>query len=336
LQFLADDSGNAQLVWDRELARMGGSLLQSWRWGEYRRRQGWRIERLRVENGSGVALAQVMFKHAGPISFAHIPRGPVVSGDAIWPDLVEAIDQTCRRHRAVSVVVECEQEPVFVAGQRQTGFAAGPPHLHPARTIKASLGSDDELLAAMHASTRYHVRRAARDGVAIERAAGDASDRALFYRLLADTCRRNGFPIHPPAYYDDLLRLFDDDAALMMARHDDQIIAAALAVCFGDGAVYLHGGTSTERRGHGAAHLLQWELMRWARERGSHWYDFWGIATDGLYQFKIGFGGEVIDYPPTLERRYHPALAGAARVALAARDPIRTRIAQRSLKRRAD
>ena len=92
----------------------------------------------------------------------------------------------------------------------------------------------------------------------------------------------------------------------------------------------MYGGSSTEHRAHGAAFRLQFEAMRWARESGCLRYDLWGIPKDdprsigedgervartkgddwrGLYRFKVGFGGEVITYPPTLERRYRPVAA---------------------------
>jgi lipid II:glycine glycyltransferase (peptidoglycan interpeptide bridge formation enzyme) len=68
--------------------------------------------------------------------------------------------------------------------------------------------------------------------------------------------------------------------------------------------------------------------MKWAREARCERYDLWGIpdvdpesvSTDagdevagtkgddwrGLYRFKTGFGGEIVGYPPVLERRYSP------------------------------
>src|SRR5699024_11275249 len=42
-------------------------------------------------------------------------------------------------------------------------------------------------------------------------------------------------------------------------------------------AIYMYGASSTEHRAHGASFLLQFEAMRWARERGCSRYDLWGI-----------------------------------------------------------
>jgi lipid II:glycine glycyltransferase (peptidoglycan interpeptide bridge formation enzyme) len=110
-----------------------------------------------------------------------------------------------------------------------------------------------------------------------------------------------------------------------------------IAARFGPEAIYMYGGSSTEHRAHGAAFFLQFEAMRWAREVGCTRYDLWGIPAEdpistaerggrvagtrgddwrGLYKFKIGFGGEVVSYPPTLERRYRPFLAYFARRAM--------------------
>lgn len=35
--------------WDDAIARLDGDLLQSWRWGEFKQRHGWNVERIHVE-----------------------------------------------------------------------------------------------------------------------------------------------------------------------------------------------------------------------------------------------------------------------------------------------
>jgi lipid II:glycine glycyltransferase (peptidoglycan interpeptide bridge formation enzyme) len=201
--------------------------------------------------------------------------------------------------------------------------------------VKVPLLSDAELLAQMHQKTRYSVRLAERRGVELIRrdAAPDAV--ATFYDLLEDTSSRNEFGIHSRAYYADFLEIFEDDALLLFANVDGIPAAGLIAAKFNDEAIYMYGASSTEHRAHGGAFALQFEAMRWAREHGAVRYDLWGIPKEdpvttslddhkrvagtrgsdwrGLFKFKTGFGGEIVSYPPTLERRYQKALSLAAR-----------------------
>ena len=112
-------------------------------------------------------------------------------------------------------------------------------------------------------------------------------------------------------------------------------MAGAIAAVFGDEAIYMYGASSSQERAHGAAFLLQYEMMRWARSRGAQRYDLWGIPEfdpdssvsesgdrlasstgndrRGLYEFKTRFGGQIVRSPTPLERVYHPLLATLAR-----------------------
>ncbi len=200
----------------------------------------------------------------------------------------------------------------------------------PGRTVKVRLGGDDLILKQMHQKTRYNVRLAERRGVVIERPCVEPAAVDDFYRLMRDTADRNAFGIHARAYYQDFLELFGGDAVLLFAKIDRAIAAVLIAARFGREAIYMYGASSTEYRAHGAAFLLQFEAMRWARDLGCETYDLWGIperdpesvrsddqasiagtrGSDwrGLHRFKTGFGGEIVSYPAVLERRHVPLL----------------------------
>lgn len=169
----------------------------------------------------------------------------------------------------------------------------------------------------------------------LRRAAANADTLETFYDLLRDTADRNAFGIHERGYYDDFMRIFGDAAVLLFAIVEEVPAAGLIAARFGEEAIYMYGASSTRYRAHGAGFYLQYEAMRWARENGCSRYDLWGIPAHdppstevdegdrvagtrgddwrGLYEFKVRFGGEIVRYPPTLERRYHPLLAVLAR-----------------------
>ncbi|MEA2585252.1 MAG: hypothetical protein QOF33_3337 [Thermomicrobiales bacterium] len=323
-------------AWDEALESLGGHLLQSWRWGEFKSGHGWTVERVAV-NGVGSAMAQVLFRRRGPVSVGYIPRGPAFSpGDVeSLRELFQRIDQVCRTHRALYLIVELDSPLPFQGRFKGEGFVRGPDHIQPGRTVKVPLLDDERLLGQMHQKTRYSVRLAERRGVTIERCHVTPDNVRSFFDLLQDTSQRNGFGIHEERYYADFLRFFGDDALLTFALVEGSRAAGLVAARFGREAIYMYGASSSEHRAHGAAFRLQFEAMRWARELGCHRYDLWGIPAEdpvttgeqggervaatrgddwrGLYRFKVGFGGEIVSYPPTLERRYHPMTAFLAR-----------------------
>jgi lipid II:glycine glycyltransferase (peptidoglycan interpeptide bridge formation enzyme) len=70
---------------------------------------------------------------------------------------------------------------------------------------------------------------------------------------------------------------------------------------------YAWGASSDEKRNLMPTYLLQWELMRWARERGFTHYDLGAVPSPdnlddenhplyGVYKFKEGFGSEMVDF----------------------------------------
>ena len=312
--------------WDAAVTANSGHFLQSWRWGEFKSRFGWQVDHVSVREGDLIALAQVLYQRRGPVSVGYIPRGPVLpdGNDGLAARLLSCIDNSGRAHRALYTLVEANGPLPFSGRFKDHGFVSGPEHIQPARTVKIELADDDRMLAQMRQNTRYSVRLAMRRGVEVV-CCGDGYEVADFYQLLLETSDRNRFGIHGQEYYREFLRTFGDDALCVFARIDDNLAAALIAIKYGAEAIYMYGASSSQFRAHGAAFLLQFKAMQWAREAGCQRYDLWGIPLQdpdnvsdtgdaiastkgddwrGLYRFKTGFGGEIVAYPPMLERRY--------------------------------
>ncbi len=328
-------------AWNRDLERANGHILQSWEWGEFKALHGWGVERVRVGSAQGLGLAQVLFKAKGPVSLAYVPRGPALAATdetaPLFDELRSRLDVVCRKRRALSLILEREDALGLTGSFRSRGFVRGPGHYQPGRTVKVPLLLDDDsLLAQMHQKNRYSVRLAVRRGVTVERGGPDAASINSFYALLTETAGRNRFGVHNQSYYDDFMRIFGERALMLFAMVDGHIAAGLIAVRFGAESAYMYGGSSTVHRADGAAFILQYEAMRWARDAGSHRYDLWGIPAEpgpvdtggsdtvtgatastgedmrGLLNFKTRFGGEIIDYPPMMERRYVPVVSWLA------------------------
>ncbi len=175
----------------------------------------------------------------------------------------------------------------------------------------------------MKPKTRYNIGLAEKKGVSVRA----STDVPAFSRLLQVTAARDQFGAHTPAYYQRAFNLFhpQGECALLMAHVEDRPVAGVMVFARGPRAWYLYGASANEERHRMPNHLLQWEAMRWAAERGCQTYDLYGVPdldqaalevqfrsrSDGLwgvYRFKRGFGGSVVRAPGAFDRVYSPAL----------------------------
>jgi lipid II:glycine glycyltransferase (peptidoglycan interpeptide bridge formation enzyme) len=309
------DRPTDQAAWDVRVAAVpGGHLLQSWAWGALKAAFGWHAQRVAV----GSACAQVLYRRlpAGLGTIAYVPRGPAADfGDeAALRALLKAIRPLARQQRALCLKIEPnrEDDPELAGRLQALGFRPSPQGIQPRRTIVVDLDAGPEaLLERMKQKTRYNVRLAARKGVAVR--PGGEADLPAFYRLMERTAVRDRFGIHSQAYYGMAHRLFVPvgRGRLLLAEHEGQLLAGLVAFAFGDTACYMYGASADEKRNLMPAYLLQWEAIRWAKERGCRAYDLWGVPDEeeetleagfeqrndglwGVYRFKRGFGGRLV------------------------------------------
>ncbi len=326
-------------AWDRALLDLPDpQVLQSWAWGELKGRHGWRPTRFLFHDGGQlVAAASVLERRALslplpllPASILYMPRGPAVdwNDEARVEQVLAEIEALARRRRAMFVKIDPdvyypEAAPVFsprppVASRvaallTRRGWRFSGSQVQFRNTVLLDLRRDEEaLLAAMKQKSRYNLRLAQRRGVEIRQ--GMACDLQLFYDLYAETARRDGFPIRPPAYYHDAWGSFlaQGDGCLLLAEVQGEPVAGLLFVIFGLTAWYMYGASSERHRSLMPNNLLQWAAIHRAREMGCTVYDLWGAPENldgsdpmwGVTRFKLGLGGELArglgawDYAP--------------------------------------
>lgn len=294
-------------------------LLQTAEWGELKSAFGWQA--VRVVSGEGGA--QILFRHL-PLgwSMAYLPKGPVGRPDErFWLE----VDRLCRAHRAVFLKVEPDGweesgRPIPLL----PGFQVSRHSIQPRRTILVDLrGDESEILARMKQKCRYNIRLAEKKGVRVR----TWSDLEAFYHMMRLTGTRNEFGIHSAEYYRRAYQLLHTAglAELLVAEYAGRPLAALMVCARGRSAWYLYGASTDEERHRMPTYLLQWEAMRWARQRGAEQYDLWGVPDEepevleanfetrsdglwGVYRFKRGFGGEVRRAVAAQDRIYHPSL----------------------------
>jgi lipid II:glycine glycyltransferase (peptidoglycan interpeptide bridge formation enzyme) len=323
--------------WDTFVAsHVNGHFLQSWGWGELKRLAGWHPLRLALWDGETlVAVAQVLRKTAPSMPLflghlAYIPKGPVIDWQqpVLYETFLALLDTYLRRQGAVALRWEPKVDVETVEGQMlqqhllDRGIPAVP-SIQPLRTIVLDLEpTEEQLLAQMKEKWRYNIRLGMRKGVTV-RVAESSEDVRSWYKLLQATGERDQFGLHDEAYYQLVWETFAprDTLRLLLAEHDGMLLAGIFVAVLGRQAIYLYGASGNEQRQLMPNYVLQWEAIRWAKQRGVQLYDFWGIpvtdsedeAMSGVYRFKRGWGGRTIRYLGGYEHVYRPMTMRLAR-----------------------
>ena len=210
-------------------------------------------------------------------------------------------------------VVSQLQELGWRQQQTEGGFAAGQPkynfHVPLRRTEGREAGeprTEDEVLAGMNQQWRRNIKKAAKAGVEVR--VGTADDLPAFHELYVHTAERDGFTPRPLGYFRTMLEALgaeeEDRIRLYLAEHEGDLVASTLAIRVGRHVWYSYGASSSEKRDVRGSNAIQWRMMQDAIAAGADVYDLRGITDTldagdphvGLIQFKVGTGGEAVEY----------------------------------------
>lgn len=294
-----------------------GSVLQTTHWGELKAMTGWDYYPLAVtEQGRIQAAALILIRSlpGGVFSVFYSPRGPLFSSRTALNKLVEAVKELARKRRAII----WKMDPAILSGDKawqqfasehklilaasDSNFDGVQPKFVMDMEITAPLQA---ILANMKSKTRYNIRYAARKGVKIVKAR-HRKELSTFYALLQETALRDGFAVRDISYFEKLWDCLVENnlAQLFLAYHEEIPLAGAIVFRLGTRAWYVYGASSNEHRNLQASHLMQWEMIKWAKAFGCRVYDFRGVSGEldpdnplyGLYRFKEGFGASLKEY----------------------------------------
>ena len=179
----------------------------------------------------------------------------------------------------------------------------------------------DDVFAGFNQLWRRNVRKAEKLGVVVER-----SDRAgleQFHPIYVETAARDGFVPRGLPYFQ---RMWDAMSAedpnrirLYLAHHDGTVLAGTTMVTVGDHAWYSYGASADAGREVRPSNAIQWQMIKDAIEDGDAVYDMRGISDTldesdplfGLIRFKLGTGGQAVEYVGEWDYALRPALTSA-------------------------
>jgi lipid II:glycine glycyltransferase (peptidoglycan interpeptide bridge formation enzyme) len=303
--------------WDDALMRLSSPhILQTWEWGAFKERQGWRaIHYLWEIRGKPCAAALALLRRPArlPLGVMYVPKGPTLPWDdcPFLQHVLADLEIAARRVGAVFLKIDPDVEEDTPEGEivtttlRARGWRPSAEQVQFRNTLLLDLIlSPDDLLARMKPKWRYNIRLAQRKGVTVR--PGTVEDLPLLYRMYQETSVRDRFVIRPEEYYRDAWGRFicKGLAQPLIAEIAGTPVAMVILFRFGQRAWYMYGASRSIYREYMPNHLLQWEAIQWAQAQRCTVYDFWGAPERpdesdpmwGVYRFKAGFGARPVRF----------------------------------------
>ena len=302
-------------------------VIQSWEWGEFRKKMGTDLVRLGEYSGNKLISAYQLTFHPVPffknITIGYFPKGPMPT-----KSMVNALADLGVQKKAAFIKIEPLQQASGQARDKllSLGLVESKKSLFTKYNFLLDLTkSEDQLLASMHPKTRYNIKLAQKKGVKVYDSTAD-SDFKTYLKLYFETTRRQKYFGHSPQYHQKVWETLKPAkmARVLIAQYQKKPLVAWMLLNFGDALYYPYGGSSLEHKEIMASNLVAWEAIRLGKRLNFKTFDMWGALPPdadktnpwyGFHRFKEGYGGNHIEYIGTYDLVLRPRLYTALNLA---------------------
>lgn len=292
--------------------------LQSWEWGEFRKKTGVIVERIGVFEGKELKQAfQLTFHDIPKIGkrVGYLPKGPMPDEEQL-----DVLRQLGRKHNAL--FIKLEPDVAQAVGNPSAhekiakflidnGCVPGRP-LFTKYTFQLDITKNkDELFEGLKSKTRYNVNLAAKKGVEIyENTSAEGMEQ--YIKILEETTKRQGFYAHSPEYFRMLWASFGNTGIIKIfsAVYQETILVSWIMFNFNGVLYYPYGASRSVHRDVMASNLMMWEMIMYGKSQGCTSFDMWGSlgpepdkkdAWYGFHRFKEGYGGQLMEFIGTYD-----------------------------------
>lgn len=284
----------------------GGNMFASYEFAMQKETGGYKAHFIFVDN----LAVTVLEKNAPTLGkFWYLPKGPEVTSTKKLLKILELLKPFAKKHNVFAIRIETELHISDQPELDKTGLIKSNPIIPNPSTITLNISDDlDNILTNLPQKGRYAIKRAQRDGVIIKRVKSSEENCKIMYDLLSETAKGQ-FGIRNYEYFRTFWQRFENVGLgqLFFAQYDNRIVAGAYAIAYGSKSTYKDGASIRKRTAYGASHFLQWEVIKWAKEKGSLLHDFCGSPPSdeinnpdhkhhGVGLFKTAFNKTVTDY----------------------------------------
>lgn len=299
--------------------------LQSWEWGEFRKKTGIQVERVGVFDGSKLINAFQVTFHTVPQlgrTVGYFPKGPMPDEEQL-----DVLRQLGKKHNALFVKLEPNiAQPIGTPSGHdritkflvENGAVPGRP-LFTKYTFQLDLSkSKEKLFENLKSKTRYNVNLAAKKGVEIyENSTLEGMEQ--YIDILEETTKRQGFYAHSPEYFRVLWATMGNSGMMKIfsAVYENTILVSWIMFVFNGRLYYPYGASRSIHRDVMASNLMMWEMIMFGKSQNCKDFDMWGSLGPepdkkdpwyGFHRFKEGYGGTLMEFVGTYDLVIDPLM----------------------------
>lgn len=299
--------------------------LQSWEWGEFRKKTGLIVERIGIfDNKKLISALQVTF-HPVPVlgrNVGYFPKGYMPDDDQL-----AILKQLAKKHSALFIKLEpnIAQKVAAPSGHKHihdfllsNGSVPGKP-LFTKYTFQLDLTeSEEKLFENLSSKTRYNVNVAYKKGVKIFENTTEAGLEE-YLAILQETTKRQGFYAHDAEYFRKQWQTLGQTGMMRIftAVYEEKVLVSWIMFLFNGVLYYPYGASRSKHRDVMASNLLMWEMIKFGKSQGCHTFDMWGALGPepnekdpwfGFHRFKKGYGGELMEFLGTYDLVIDPPM----------------------------
>lgn len=301
-------SNSEILHWDEHILSNpdGGNMFSSYEFALQKETGGYKAYFLMFND-----LAITVLEKNVPIlgKFWYIPKGPNVNTINELFETLKSLKPFAKENKVFAIRIESELERNQQSTLKRHGLIKSRPIIPNPSTITLDISDKlDTVFANLPQKGRYAINRAQRDGVIIKQVKSNDENCQIMYEMLSKTAEGQ-FKIRNYEYFKTFWQRFETSGfgQLFFAYFQGDIVAGAYAIVFGSKSTYKDGASVRKRTAYGASHLLQWEIIKWAKQNGAKIHDFCGSPPSeeinnpehphyGIGLFKTAFNKTVTDY----------------------------------------
>lgn len=161
---------------------------------------------------------------------------------------------------------------------------------------------DDIYSKLDYKSIKYQINRAKKNNLEVDKNLSKENFKA-FYELELETRKRQGSPMYPPKFFNNLYESFKqtDYLRIYIARYEGKPISASIFFHYGNCAIYGYSASLTDKeyRKLGGGEIVMWEAIQQAYVEDLQLLDFGTtpIHHTGLRKYKEKWLGESYEIP---------------------------------------